>query len=205
VSILRSWLRAHRSAIVQEVLRRGLFDAVAPPWFMFSSRSTSEAWLALEDWAVRDLERRRKAKEEAERPIREKAAHEAAVNIVKRARAFLDEVKTENRKIPIGQAFTGGPLAGASMWNVWEFSHRELVALVDLLEREFATQGGDVTALTLAPCPFCGSDKVVVCGPLKGGFWAVFCECQVEGPPSRVSAADAVTKWNTRPREGRAS
>lgn len=62
-----------------------------------------------------------------------------------------------------------------------------------------------MTTLPLLPCPFCASDKVVVCGRFKGGFWAASCECQVEGPPSRVSAEDAAAKWNTRPREGRRS
>jgi hypothetical protein len=122
LSQLRAWLRAHRSALVADFLRRGLdWNRPPAPWCMHTTKSTSEAWLAVEEFAARDAEKRRKAKEETERPIRAEAAAQRTTDIVERLR---------------GIAAWAGELYGIS-------------AAADVIEREFGavstTQEGPKT------------------------------------------------------------
>lgn len=56
-----------------------------------------------------------------------------------------------------------------------------------------------MTAPDLAPCPFCGGDKVAVCQSERTDpvFWVECIRCNAEAQPS-TDKAEAIAAWNTR-------
>ena len=46
------------------------------------------------------------------------------------------------------------------------------------------------------PCPFCGSENIVIS---NWGLWRVWCQECLGKSDDQLSQADAIKKWNTRP------
>ena len=46
------------------------------------------------------------------------------------------------------------------------------------------------------PCPFCGSENIVIS---NWGLWRVWCQACLGKSDDQLSQADAIRKWNTRP------
>lgn len=46
------------------------------------------------------------------------------------------------------------------------------------------------------PCPFCGSENIVIS---NWGLWRVWCQVCLGKSDDQLSQADAIKKWNTRP------
>lgn len=46
------------------------------------------------------------------------------------------------------------------------------------------------------PCPFCGSENIVIS---NWGLWRVWCQVCLGKSDDQLSQADAIRKWNTRP------
>lgn len=46
------------------------------------------------------------------------------------------------------------------------------------------------------PCPFCGSENIVIS---NWGLWRVWCQECLGKSDDQLSQADAIRKWNTRP------
>ena len=49
---------------------------------------------------------------------------------------------------------------------------------------------------TVLPCPFCGSENIVIS---NWGLWRVWCQACLGKSDDQLSQADAIRKWNARP------
>ena len=51
----------------------------------------------------------------------------------------------------------------------------------------------------MLPCPFCGSENIVISVISNWGLWRGWCQECLGKSDERSSQADAIRKWNTRP------
>ena len=70
-----------------------------------------------------------------------------------------------------------------------ELVHRALMG--DEQAQQECTEKGIVL-----PCPFCGSENIVIS---NWGLWRVWCQACLGKSDDQLSQADAIRKWNTRP------
>lgn len=68
---------------------------------------------------------------------------------------------------------------------------------VEAIVADILSHGAQIAALTLAPCPFCGSSDVTLIRTLE--LWYALCapECSAAGPPA-ATFEEAARLWNTR-------
>jgi len=51
--------------------------------------------------------------------------------------------------------------------------------------------------IKLKPCPFCGSEKVILEDDMQEVYWVLCFECNATGPPKNTEA-EAFEAWNKR-------
>lgn len=73
-----------------------------------------------------------------------------------------------------------------------ELVHRALMG--DKQAQQECTEKGIVL-----PCPFCGSENIVISVISNWGLWRVWCQACLGKSDDQLSQADAIRKWNTRP------
>ena len=73
-------------------------------------------------------------------------------------------------------------------------TEKELIRCALMGSREAQKQCTE--AGIVLPCPFCGSENIVIS---NWGLWRVWCQACLGKSDDELSQADAIRKWNTRP------